>query len=302
MYAAYRRCSRAAGSRSGRSKAQSGEIGGDTSQEFMAVAAVGEDAFVWCRACDYAANTEAARSEAGAPPATVAPVDAPPRPRCTLPTCPGSKASRSTSAQADRLLKSHRVRRRRRARARARPRRPRGQRVRARRRSAPATVRLVTDADFAAHPELPKGYIGPDFPGAKDVVADSSVARRTPGSPARTRSTTTCATRCSGATSRRRSGPRSRWSRPATRARTAASRCASTAASRSATCSSSGRSTPRRSARRYTDDERGPAPDGDGLLRHRRRAGSSPRWSRSTTTSTGSPGPPRSRRSTCTSS
>ena len=41
-------------------KAQSGEIGGDTSQEFMAVAAVGEDAFVWCEHCDYAANTEAA--------------------------------------------------------------------------------------------------------------------------------------------------------------------------------------------------------------------------------------------------
>src|SRR4051794_10654791 len=41
-------------------KAQSGEIGGDTSQEFMAVAAVGEDAFVWCERCDYAANTEAA--------------------------------------------------------------------------------------------------------------------------------------------------------------------------------------------------------------------------------------------------
>ena len=52
--------STAAGSRSGRSKAQSGEIGGDMSQEFMAVAAVGEDDFVWCEHCDYAANVEAA--------------------------------------------------------------------------------------------------------------------------------------------------------------------------------------------------------------------------------------------------
>ena len=40
-------------------KAQSGEIGGDTSHEFMAVAAVGEDDFVWCKTCDYAANIEA---------------------------------------------------------------------------------------------------------------------------------------------------------------------------------------------------------------------------------------------------
>ena len=30
-------------------KAQSGEIGGDVSHEFMAVAAVGEDDFVWCQ-------------------------------------------------------------------------------------------------------------------------------------------------------------------------------------------------------------------------------------------------------------
>ena len=43
-------------------EAQSGEMGGDTNQEFMAVAAVGEDDFVWCGPCDYAANIEAARS------------------------------------------------------------------------------------------------------------------------------------------------------------------------------------------------------------------------------------------------
>ncbi len=40
--------------------AQSGEIGGDVNHEFMAVAAVGEDDFVWCQACTYAANVEAA--------------------------------------------------------------------------------------------------------------------------------------------------------------------------------------------------------------------------------------------------
>ena len=41
-------CSRAAGSRSAPVEAQAGEIGGDVNHEFMAVAAVGEDDFVWC--------------------------------------------------------------------------------------------------------------------------------------------------------------------------------------------------------------------------------------------------------------
>src|SRR6185436_1909580 len=44
-------------------EADSGEIGGDTSREFMAVAPVGEDDFVWCENCDYAANVEAARRQ-----------------------------------------------------------------------------------------------------------------------------------------------------------------------------------------------------------------------------------------------
>ena len=43
-------------------EAQAGEIGGDVNHEFMAVAAVGEDDFVWCTSCDYAANVEAARA------------------------------------------------------------------------------------------------------------------------------------------------------------------------------------------------------------------------------------------------
>ena len=33
-------------------------------------------------------------------------------------------------------------------------------------------MRLYSDDDFAAHPELPKGYIGPHFAGARVVVAD----------------------------------------------------------------------------------------------------------------------------------
>src|SRR5712671_1172134 len=59
-------------------EAQSGEMGGDVNHEFMAVAAVGEDDFVWCKACDYAANVEAARRASPEGPAPPAPADPPP--------------------------------------------------------------------------------------------------------------------------------------------------------------------------------------------------------------------------------
>ena len=61
MYDAYHRVFERCGLTFRPVEAQSGEIGGDVNHEFMAVAAVGEDDFVWCRACDYAANVEAAR-------------------------------------------------------------------------------------------------------------------------------------------------------------------------------------------------------------------------------------------------
>ena len=58
MYAAYARVFTRCGLTFRSVKAQSGEIGGDTSQEFMAVAAIGEDAFVWCEHCEYAATSK----------------------------------------------------------------------------------------------------------------------------------------------------------------------------------------------------------------------------------------------------
>jgi prolyl-tRNA synthetase len=48
--------------------AVSGAMGGSASEEFLAVAPTGEDTFAACTACDYAANVEAA--EVGIPPAT----------------------------------------------------------------------------------------------------------------------------------------------------------------------------------------------------------------------------------------
>src|SRR5581483_3567746 len=63
MYDAYHRVFERCGLTFRPVEAQSGEIGGDISHEFMAVAAVGEDDFVWCKTCDYAANVEAARRD-----------------------------------------------------------------------------------------------------------------------------------------------------------------------------------------------------------------------------------------------
>src|SRR5262245_18080682 len=40
-------------------KAESGAMGGSTSEEFLSKAAVGEDTYVRCNKCDYAANVEA---------------------------------------------------------------------------------------------------------------------------------------------------------------------------------------------------------------------------------------------------
>ena len=42
--------------------AMSGAMGGSASEEFLATSEVGEDTFVGCTACDYAANTEAVRT------------------------------------------------------------------------------------------------------------------------------------------------------------------------------------------------------------------------------------------------
>src|SRR6185295_12739107 len=74
-------------------EAQAGEIGGDVNHEFMAVAAVGEDDFVWCPSCEYAANVEAARRKAEAAPTADGPVvDAPAREKHHTPGMPGVTA------------------------------------------------------------------------------------------------------------------------------------------------------------------------------------------------------------------
>ncbi len=177
MYDAYHRVFERCGLTFRPVEAQSGEMGGDVNHEFMAVAAVGEDDFVWCKACDYAANVEAARRKAPADTNAAPVVDAPPREKVHTPDLPGiAGVSNFLGVEPSEMLKciafdvggelglalvpgDREVNELALAAA-----------------LAPKPVRLFTDADFEAHPELPKGYIGPDFPGASVVVADPSIA------------------------------------------------------------------------------------------------------------------------------
>jgi len=179
MYDAYHRVFERCGLTFRPVEAQSGEMGGDTNHEFMAVAAVGEDDFVWCKACDYAANVEAARRASPNDPSPPALPDPPPREKVHTPDLPGiAGVSEFLGVPADQMLKTiafdfdgelglavvpgdREVNEYALAAAVARP------------------IRLFTDADFAARPDLPKGYIGPDYPDAAIVVADPSVATPT---------------------------------------------------------------------------------------------------------------------------
>jgi prolyl-tRNA synthetase len=169
-------------------EAQAGEIGGDVNHEFMAVAAVGEDDFVWCRACEYAANVEAARRHhdhgrlhAEVPGPERPGVDAPERERLHTPDLPGiAGVAAHLGVEAGEMLKciafdldgdlalalvpgdrevnEHAL----------------GQAV------APRSARLYSDEDFVQRPALPRGYIGPDFAGAAFVIADPLVGEDRP--------------------------------------------------------------------------------------------------------------------------
>ncbi len=158
---------------------EAGQMGGDVNHEFMAVAAVGEDAFVWCRNCDYAANTQVATR--GEPPdrdalasAEVSAGDK--MEKVHTPDLPGiAGVADELGVRPGELLKSIAfdvdgeiglalV--------------PGDREVNPyllEKAVAPRTARLFDDGDFERRPELPKGYIGPHLPGAALVVADRFV-------------------------------------------------------------------------------------------------------------------------------
>jgi prolyl-tRNA synthetase len=156
-------------------EAESGAIGGDVNHEFMVPSAVGEDHFVRCPGCDYAANVEAA-ARGGLPGAEPPPADAAPVVEHHTPGRPGIDEvvaffDDPAVTEAD-LLKSLAV-----VDADGRP-------VLVllagdREARLPSGWRLFEEADFAAHPTLVKGYIGPMGQQAAGitVVADLGVAR-----------------------------------------------------------------------------------------------------------------------------
>jgi prolyl-tRNA synthetase len=159
-------------------EAESGAIGGEVNHEFMVPSAVGEDHFVRCVSCGYAANVEAATRGGLVDPVM-------PDPQATAvvehhtPDRPGIDEvvaffDDPDVTHAD-LLKSLAV-------------------IDADGRAVllllpgdrearlPTGWRLFEEADFAAHPSLVKGYIGPmghDGTGIR-VVADLGVARPGP--------------------------------------------------------------------------------------------------------------------------
>lgn len=159
-------------------EAQSGAIGGDVNHEFMVPSVVGEDHFVHCSECGYAANVEAAL-RAGVPPVVQSDVDGPEPVEHHTPNCPGIEDVVAYLADPDvtaaDLLKSLAVVD---AEGRALLLLLSGDREA----RLPSGWRLFEDGDFAAYPRLVKGYIGPM--GAQEaglaVVADLGVGR--PGS------------------------------------------------------------------------------------------------------------------------
>ena len=161
--------------------AVSGAMGGSRSEEFLAPLEAGEDTFVRCAACGYAANTEAARA---AVPTGAAEVEHPP---AHVEDTPGTPTIQTL---VDHLNESEALRRS------DRPwdagdtlknvlvklRHPDGSEeplavglpgdreldlTRLEAQVEPATVQVFEDDDFAARPQLAKGYIGPGALGAE---------------------------------------------------------------------------------------------------------------------------------------
>jgi prolyl-tRNA synthetase len=159
-------------------EAASGAIGGDVNHEFMVPSDVGEDHFVRCTSCGYAANVEAAERGGFTEPVDP-PADATSLEEHHTPDRAGIEQVVAffddPAVTSGDLLKSLAV-----VDADGRP-------VLVllagdREARLPGGWRLFEDEDFAAHPTLVKGYIGPM--GARDagitVIADRGVSRPGP--------------------------------------------------------------------------------------------------------------------------
>jgi prolyl-tRNA synthetase len=154
-------------------EADPGQIGGDVNHEFIAIAPVGEDEFVFCENCDYAADIEAATSRPPEP-ATEGELE----PLAEIQT-PGRSTIQAVSDQLGRppseMLKAIFYDAGGRSVAVLIP----GDREvnddKVARAMWPAPVRLFEEADFASR-GLVKGFVGPQgLPADVTIIADLSV-------------------------------------------------------------------------------------------------------------------------------
>ncbi|GLX39513.1 proline--tRNA ligase [Streptomyces roseochromogenus] len=152
--------------------AVSGAMGGSASEEFLAPAAAGEDTFVDCPSCDYAANTEAvtfALTPVNAEHPAIEEVDTPDTP--TIETLaahlgvPASATLKNLLVKVDGEITAVGV--------------PGDREVdlgKLGEHLAPAVVELVTAEDFAGRPDLVRGYVGPQGLDKVPYLADPRVA------------------------------------------------------------------------------------------------------------------------------
>ncbi|GGS26392.1 proline--tRNA ligase [Streptomyces nojiriensis] len=154
--------------------AVSGAMGGSASEEFLAPAEAGEDTFVDCPSCDYAANTEAVTfALAPAPVSAEHPaleeVDTPDTP--TIETLaahlgvPASATLKNLLVKVDGEITAVGV--------------PGDREVdlgKLGEHLAPAVVELVTAEDFEGRPDLVRGYVGPQGLEKVRYLADPRVA------------------------------------------------------------------------------------------------------------------------------
>ena len=153
--------------------AVSGAMGGSASEEFLAPAAAGEDTFVDCPACDYAANTEAVTFKAtpvdGSAHGPVEELDTPDTP--TIETLaahlgvPASATLKNLLVKVDGEIVAVGV--------------PGDREVdlgKLGEHLAPAVVELVTGEDFVGRPDLVRGYVGPQGLEKVRYIADPRIA------------------------------------------------------------------------------------------------------------------------------
>ncbi|MEU9116673.1 proline--tRNA ligase [Streptomyces sp. NPDC048483] len=158
--------------------AVSGAMGGSASEEFLAPAQAGEDTFVDCPECDYAANTEAVTVKVaavdGSAAGPVEELDTPDTP--TIETLaghlgvPASATLKNLLVKVDGEIVAVGV--------------PGDREVdlgKLGEHLAPATVELVTAEDFVDRPELVRGYVGPQGLAGKSFryIADPRIASGT---------------------------------------------------------------------------------------------------------------------------